>query len=98
MRDFLVVEMRLEQLIIGVGGVGLGDPRQRFGPTKDRALAVSEQRRVAPGVEQMDTHVAFAMLGRILTVHIDAKGAAVDMRRAQTAQLDKPMIEAWSYD
>src|SRR5581483_3219707 len=57
------------------------------------ALARGVERRFAPGVEQIDALLALAALAQGLAVHVQAIGAAVDLRRAHLDQLDQLRAE-----
>jgi hypothetical protein len=46
-----------------------------------------------PGVEHVEPHLRLAMLAQIGAVHMDAKGAAVDLRDAQLDQFHQHRIE-----
>ncbi len=72
-------EMGADFLIDLIRRMGLRDQRHRFRPCQCGALAVSIDRRFAPGIEQIEALLGFAALARILGVHVDAEGATVDL-------------------
>ena len=57
-------------------------------------LAIVEERRVAPGVERVEPLLGLARGTGVDSVHVDAVGAAVDLRRAQLQQVHERVIEA----
>jgi hypothetical protein len=57
------------------------------------ALAVGVAGRLVPGVEQEEALLALAAGQGVARVHVDAEGAAVDLRRAGLHQLDERMLE-----
>src|SRR5690348_87542 len=85
----------LAELLIGIiGRMRFGDPRHRLGPGQRRSFAISVNRRLAPGVQEIKSLLGFAMLTRILCVHVDAEGTAIDLRGAGPDELDQRLFEA----
>src|SRR5262249_18665813 len=72
----------------------LGDQRQRFGPGQRGAFPRGVEGRLAPRVELVETLLALTLGARLLRVHVDAIGAAVDLRGAHLDQKEKRAIEA----
>jgi hypothetical protein len=70
------------------------DFSDRLGPFERRAFSIGKERRLAPGVEGVDTLLGFTVEPRVLRVHVDAIGAAVDLRRSDFDQLEEPPVEA----
>src|SRR5690242_9008246 len=61
-----------------VGHVAFGDERQRLGPFQRGALALAVEIGFAPGIEQVKALLGLAGGARVLAVHVEAIGAAVD--------------------
>jgi hypothetical protein len=92
--DFLVGEVRPQ---------AAPDPRevgfpvengQRFGPGQSRLLAFAEVVDMLPDDHPVQPFAGFAVLPDLLCVHLDAKGALVDLRRAQLNEMMHGAIEA----
>ena len=96
--EFFFGELRARLLVHLVRRMALGDQRQRFGPSQRRALALAVERRFIPGVEQIKPLFAFARGAQLLGVHVDAVGAAVDLRGAQLDQFQERMVEPAAVD
>ena len=62
-------------------------------PAQGGALAGGEQRGLLPGVQQMHSGVAFSVGAGVMRVHVDAKGAVVDLRGAQFHQLNQAVFQ-----
>src|SRR5579864_3498867 len=58
--DFLLGELLSRDLVHFVRRVGLAYERQSFGPLQRRPLAVGVERRLAPGIESIETLLGFA--------------------------------------
>ena len=71
-------ELRADLGIDVVGRMRFGDQRHGFGPGERRAFALAIDRRFAPGVQEIEPLLGLSALARILGVHVDAVGAAVD--------------------
>src|SRR5215472_12666937 len=78
--------------------MAVGDQGQRLGPGQRRPLALAVERRLAPGVEQIEPLLVLAGCAQLLGVHVDAMGAAVDLRRPQLHQLEQAMLKAAAVD
>src|SRR3546814_7819087 len=91
--DLLIREMSVEPGIILVGRMGVGDAGQRLGPGQGGPLAVGIERALAPGIEQIDGFFAFTHLSCLGRVHVDAIGAAVDLRRPYLHEFDQARFE-----
>src|SRR4051794_24721760 len=59
----------------------LADARDGLGPGQCRPLPVGEEGRLAPGVQRVDPLLRLPRRPGVLRVHVDAIGAAVDLRR-----------------
>src|SRR6185312_13310373 len=90
----LVAELSLELLIDIVGSARLMQHGQGLGPGERRALAIAVERRLAPGVEQVETLLRFPPLARVGGVHVEAKGAAVDLGGAGHHEVHETRLEA----
>jgi len=67
--------------------VTLGNVRHRFGPRERRALALVEERRLAPGIERVEALLGFALGAGILGVHVETVSTAVDLGCASLDQV-----------
>jgi hypothetical protein len=73
----------------------LRDPLHRLRPDERRPLAISIERAFAPRVEHKQPLLALAALPRLARMHMEAIGAAVDLRGARLDELikePKPVI------
>jgi hypothetical protein len=71
--------------MVGVGNVG-----HRLRPGKRRAFDVVEQRTaLAPSGDQHKLLDRHAVLQQVTRMHVDAVGAAVDLRGAKEDKIDK---------
>ena len=92
--DLLLLAELLVQLRIDVGWSPLfRDQRQMIDPGQCGPLTGGENRRFMPGREQMQPLFGLACLARVGCVHVEAVGAAVDLRRADFDQLDQAVLE-----
>src|SRR6185312_2603968 len=69
------------------------EPRDGLGPFERRLLLVREQRRLAPDRDVMDAQVALAVDLRLLHVHVEAEGAAVELRGADVDEVEQRRAE-----
>ena len=70
----------------------VGQTRQCLGPLERGALAIGEERRLAPGVERVDALLGFAGLPRVRVVHGSGMGI---LRKALRQFLQKhPHVES----
>src|SRR3977135_642583 len=83
------VELRFHTLVDLVRHMRVRNARDRLGPFERGALAIAEERRLPPGVEGVDALLGFAREARLLRVHVEAIGAAVDLRRADLDELEQ---------
>ena len=91
----LVVELGRGRLIVGIGNAGFGDARHGFGPGKGGAFAAAEQiARIAPDRHQHELVDREAGLQQVARMHVDAKGAAVDLRDPQIDEIDQFLRQA----
>src|SRR5690606_8101608 len=90
---FLFLEHRTDRLVDVVWHVRVAEQRDRFGPGKRGALALGEERRLAPGAERVDALLGLAGCPRIFRVHVDAVGARVDLRGANLHELEQRRFE-----
>src|SRR5574340_1280131 len=95
--DFLLSEVFA---CFGVKLVGhsLADARQCLGPGERGTLAVSKERRFAPGVERVQALLGFAARARVFAMHVEAVGAAVDLRGAHLDEFHERMLKAAVFD
>ena len=66
----------------------------RLGQCQRGALALVEERALAPGREREDAAVLLTCLLRVDAVHVDAEGAAVDLGGADAHELAQARLEA----
>jgi hypothetical protein len=76
------------------GHVAVAEPGHRLGPGERGALSLGVDGRLAEHGEQIDALRALAGGVEILAVHVDAEGAAVDLRDAQVHEVEEPAVEA----
>ncbi|MNC44202.1 hypothetical protein D3C75_930990 [compost metagenome] len=62
---------------------------QAFGPGQGRTLTGREVSGIFPDTQGLQAGLGFAGLARIIGVHVDAVGTAVDLRSAQADQLQQ---------
>src|SRR5579871_5652374 len=72
-----------------IGHVPLVNQRDGFGPGKRGSFAVGEERRLAPGVERVETLLGLARCSGVFRVHIEAESAAIDLGRAHLYEFEK---------
>src|SRR5262245_37883432 len=70
------------------------EPRQRFGPAKRGPLPLRVAGRFAPGRQQVDALLGLAPAAGFGRMHVDAVGAAVDLRGANLDEFDQARLEA----
>src|SRR5689334_17914982 len=71
-----------------------GESCQGFGPAQSGALAIVITWGLTPGGQQVDPLLGLAFLARLRRVHIDAVGAAVDLRSTDLDELGEARVEA----
>src|SRR5262245_47313616 len=76
-----------------VGDRPFGRLGHRLGPGERAALAVGVEGGLAPGVEQVEPLLGLAGRAGVLGMHIDAVGAAVDLRGPQLHQMQEPVLQ-----
>lgn len=67
--------------------------RDRFGPRERRPLPVGEKRRFPPCVQRVEALLGLARGTSVLGVHVDAKGAAVQLRGAGFYQFQQRVLQ-----
>src|SRR5450759_4735420 len=92
--ELSLAELLSSQLVHLVGDVFDADARDRFGPGERRALALGEERRLAPQANGVQPLFRFAERSRDLGVHVGAIRAAVDERGPQLDQLEERSLES----
>jgi hypothetical protein len=93
-RDLLRAELRGHVLVSLIGNVRIGQARHGLGERQRRALARGEVRGLAPGGQAVDALLALADRARVLGVHVDAVGTAVELRGADPDQLAELRVDA----
>src|SRR5580700_5949180 len=84
--DLLRAELGRHVLVRLVGDVRIGQARDRLGERQRGALARGEVRGLRPGRQPIDALFGLADRARVLGVHVDAVGAAVELRGADPDQ------------
>ena len=84
--QFLIGEALPDLVVDAVRHVVLADQSYRFGPGKSRTLTICEEGRFAPRIKCVQTLFRFAAGPRILAMHVEAIGTAVDLRGAHFNQ------------
>src|SRR5205085_11226993 len=64
------------------------DQSQRVGPGQSGTLAITVDRRLMPGGEEIDALLGLAIPAGLLAVHVDAIGAAVEDRDRKSTRLN----------
>ncbi|MCY1186050.1 hypothetical protein D9M73_268850 [compost metagenome] len=73
--------------------MGQAELGQGFGPEQRSAFALGKERCFAPGCHGEQAARGFTALDRISSVHVDAEGAAVDLRGTQFDQFDQVLFQ-----
>ena len=82
-RKFLFAELFARLIIDLVRNVIVRDQDQCFRPCQSGSFPFAVIGRLSPGYEAVKVAARFSACSRILAVHIDAIGAAVDLRCSQ---------------
>src|SRR5262249_35627370 len=90
----LVAELGLERTVGAFVVMAFREPRQRLGPAQRGPLPLRVARRFAPGRKQVDALVGLAPAAGLGRMHVDAVGAAVDLRGANLHELSQTRLEA----
>src|SRR5436190_1345524 len=91
--ELLVAEVAAHGLVDRVRNVAFGHPRHRLRPGERRALTLRVVRAFPPGVQRIAPLRRLAKELEILPVHVQAVGAAVDLRDAEVDQVDQRALE-----
>ena len=91
--QFLFAELRPRLLVHFIGDVPLCDERHGLGPRKRRSLALRVEGRLAPSVEQVEPLLGLARGPQVLRVHVEAVGAAVDLRHAEIQEVEQRLLQ-----
>ena len=94
MHQLVFRELLSHVLVHLVRDMTLGDQGERLGPLQRGALARRVVRRLAPRLEAVEPLFGLAVRARILAVHIQTIGAAVDLRRAHPDEVEQLVVEA----
>ena len=92
--EVLVAEKGGGLVVGGVGDVVMADQGDLFRERQDGPFFGGVKWRLTPGVEPVDALFAFAVLTGIAGVHVDAEGAAVDLRSPDIDQVFVGLFEA----
>ena len=71
-----------------IGGVGLRDKRDGFGPGESGAFAVGEEGSLASGFESVEALLGFSSGAGVDGMHVQAISTPVDLRGAHFDQMD----------
>ena len=74
--------------------MGLGKPGDGLGEAQRGALASGEERCLPPRRQGVQALLGLADGAGVLGVHVDAVGAAVELRGADADQLAQPVVDA----
>jgi hypothetical protein len=74
-------------VVVGVGSARLRQERQRFAPGERRLLTRRVARGFAPAREQVEPLLLLAPRPGVLRMHVEAVGAAVELRRSHADEL-----------
>ena len=91
--ELLLAELGGGGVVDVVGHAAVRQPRHRLGQRERCALALVEERALAPGREREDAAVVLAGLLRVDAVHVDAERAAVDLGGADAHELAQARLE-----
>jgi hypothetical protein len=91
--DFPLVEVRAQCIELGLRSTALRQQGQAFGPGQGGTLAGAEKAGFAPDAQAMQALLALAAVAGILAVHVDAEGAAIQLRGAQADQLQQRQLD-----
>ena len=85
--------MLARRVVLGVAHLLVFQERHGLGPGQGGALARRVAGRLAPGGQQVQALLVLAGGARVLAVHVQAEGAAVDLRDARLHQLQQRVIQ-----
>lgn len=92
--DFFFAEMRFHFFIDVIGDVSFGNQGHSFDPGEGGAFSFGVKGRLAPGIQGIQALLGLAEGAGIFRMHVNAIGAAVDLRGAQLQQVELFVIEA----
>lgn len=92
--EVLVTEEAGSLVVGGVGDVVMADQGDLFGERQDGSFFGGEEWCFTPGVEGIDALFGFAVFAGVAGMHVDTKGAAVDLGRADIDQVFVGLFEA----
>src|SRR6266702_1735958 len=75
-----LAELRTDLVVDGVGDVRLRYQRYSLGPGQHRPLALRIERRLPPGIQEVEPFLGLAVGAGVARMHVDAEGAAIDLR------------------
>ena len=92
--DFLVTELILQCVEVGIAAaVVLDQPGHGLGPVQRGAFALAVQAGFAPGLQAVDALPGLAMLAQIARMHVQAEGAAIELRHARLHEIHQDRAE-----
>jgi hypothetical protein len=77
-----------------IGHVPVGNERERLGPCQRGSLARGVLWRLAPSIQQVNAALVFTQSPQSLCVHVNAMGAAVDLRRPEFYEFQQALFQA----
>src|SRR5690625_3203282 len=91
--DLLFGEMRSESLVICIRRSAISNSCHGFGPGKSPALARTVERRIAPGAQDVETLLAFAVAPRLARMHMQTIGASIDLGGPDLDQVPQARLQ-----
>jgi len=88
--QLILAELGARLFIDIVRRMGLGDAGQGFRPGQRRAFARGVKLGFMPSIQQQQPVFRLAQFERLMPVHVQAIGAAVDLRHPQVHEIDEP--------
>src|SRR5205807_591615 len=96
--QLLLAKVLTHLFVNGIWRVFLADQREFFGPEQGCALALGVEWRLAPGVEFVEALLALTHRAGILTMHIDAVSATIDLRGTHLDQFEQQRFQTTIID
>src|SRR5207247_79928 len=96
--QLLLAEVRSDFLVDSIRHVAAGDQGHGLRPCQGSALAIAVVRAFAPGVQRVESLLPFPDRAQILPVHVQAVGAAVDLRGPESDQMKQRLFQSTSLE
>src|SRR2546427_1026276 len=92
--DLLIAELLLQCVEVGITAAVMPDQLGHgLGPVQRGALALAVQAGFAPGLQAVDALPGLAMLAQIARMHVQAEGAAIELRYACLHEIHQDRAE-----